>query len=117
MTRDRHLEATSVLHRRLRDLYKLGPLHTARVLLGADSFVDLLNRYRYLQQIADVLVARTTEFELVSMESIRGGALTELLYAAKLRKGVSVADLIAELRDRNAGQRVAVLTGYDQTDL
>lgn len=41
-----------MLHRRLRDVYKLGPLHTVRVLLGADSFVDLLNRYRYLQMIA-----------------------------------------------------------------
>ena len=36
----------------------------------------------YLQQIADVLIRHTAEFELVSMESIRGGALTELLYAA-----------------------------------
>jgi septal ring factor EnvC (AmiA/AmiB activator) len=51
-TRERHGEATQVLHRRLRDVYKLGPLHTVRVLLGADSFVELLNRYRYLQMIA-----------------------------------------------------------------
>ena len=52
VTRERHQEATTVLHRRLRDVYKLGPLHTVRVLLGADSFVDLLNRYRYLQMIS-----------------------------------------------------------------
>jgi septal ring factor EnvC (AmiA/AmiB activator) len=52
VTRERHQEATTMLHRRLRDVYKLGPLHTVRVLLGADSFVDLLNRYRYLQMIA-----------------------------------------------------------------
>ena len=52
VTRERHHEATAVLHRRLRDVYKLGPLHTVRVLLGADSFVDLLNRYRYVRMIA-----------------------------------------------------------------
>jgi septal ring factor EnvC (AmiA/AmiB activator) len=52
VTRDRHLEATAVLHRRLREVYKLGALHTVRVLLGADSFADLLNRYRYVQMIA-----------------------------------------------------------------
>lgn len=51
-TSDRHREATAVLYRRLRDVYKLGPLHTVRVLLGADSFADLLNRYRYLQMVA-----------------------------------------------------------------
>jgi septal ring factor EnvC (AmiA/AmiB activator) len=52
VTRDRHSDATTVLHRRIREVYKLGPLHTVRALLGADSFVDLLNRYRYLQMIA-----------------------------------------------------------------
>ena len=31
--------------------------------------------------------AHTSEFELVSMESIRGGALTELMYTVRLKKG------------------------------
>jgi hypothetical protein len=30
-----------------------GPLHTVQVLLGAESFSDLLNRYRYLRLMAD----------------------------------------------------------------
>ncbi len=45
-------ERAAVLNRRLRDIYKLGPLHTVGVLLGASSFADLLNRYEYLQRIA-----------------------------------------------------------------
>ncbi|HET9949321.1 MAG TPA: peptidoglycan DD-metalloendopeptidase family protein [Longimicrobiales bacterium] len=49
---DRLAESQAVLHRRLRDIYKLGPLHTVEVLLGARSLADLLNRYKYLQQIA-----------------------------------------------------------------
>lgn len=40
------------LRHRLRSIYKRGPLHTARVLLSADSFVNLLNRYRYLRLVA-----------------------------------------------------------------
>jgi uncharacterized membrane protein YhiD involved in acid resistance len=71
----------------------------------------------YTPDIQDVLLRHTAEFELVSMESIRGGALTELMYAVRLRRGVEPAALMAALRERNAGQRVAVLTGYDQTDL
>ncbi|MBB4914841.1 DUF4956 domain-containing protein [Streptosporangium saharense] len=67
--------------------------------------------------IQDVLVRHTDEFELVSMESIRGGALTELMYTVKIKKGSEPADLIAGLRERNHGQSVTVLTGYDQTDL
>jgi len=50
--RERMAESQAVLHRRLRDIYKMGSLHTVQVLLGASSFTDLLNRYRYLQRIA-----------------------------------------------------------------
>jgi len=67
--------------------------------------------------IADVLLRHTTEFELISMESIRGGTLTELVYTVRLRKGSEPATLIAALGELTAGQRVTVLTGYDQTDL
>ncbi len=51
-SQDRLAESQAVLNRRLRDIYKMGPLHTVQVLLAANSFADLLNRYRYLQQIA-----------------------------------------------------------------
>jgi murein hydrolase activator len=36
------------LHRRLRSIYKRGPLHSVRVLLSAANFGELLNRYKYL---------------------------------------------------------------------
>ncbi len=51
-TRDRLAERQAVLYRRLRDIYKRGPLVTLQVLLSADSFTNLLNRYRYLYLIA-----------------------------------------------------------------
>jgi hypothetical protein len=71
----------------------------------------------YSNDIQDVLIGHTSEFELVSMESIRGGALTELMYTVKLKKGTEPGNLIAALRERTFGQRVTILTGYDQTDL
>ncbi len=52
-TREELVLREAVLARRLRDTYKQGKLHTVRVLLGADSFTDLLNRYRYLHLMAD----------------------------------------------------------------
>jgi septal ring factor EnvC (AmiA/AmiB activator) len=52
-TREELVLREAVLARRLRDTYKQGELHTVRVLLSADSFADLLNRYRYLRLIAD----------------------------------------------------------------
>ncbi|MGW0435942.1 DUF4956 domain-containing protein [Micromonospora sp. NPDC003197] len=71
----------------------------------------------YTANIQDVLLRHTSEFELVSLESIRGGALTELLYSVRLKKGAKPGELISALSERTAGQRVTVLTGYDQTDL
>ena len=65
-TREELRERQAILNRRLRDIYKRGPLHTTRVLLGADSFADLLNRYHYLRLIASydrTLMANVRELE------------------------------------------------------
>jgi hypothetical protein len=71
----------------------------------------------YTAGIQDALIRFTTEFELVSMESIRGGALTEIMYSVRLKKGHEPGELIAALSERTSGQKVTVLTGYDQSDL
>jgi septal ring factor EnvC (AmiA/AmiB activator) len=65
-TREQLREDKAVLHRRVRDIYKRGPLHSLKVILGADSFADLLTRYRYLQLIASydrALVDRVSRLE------------------------------------------------------
>jgi murein hydrolase activator len=51
-SRDRLQERTVVLNQRLRVMYRQGPLHTIRVLLSAQSFADVLNRYKYLHLIS-----------------------------------------------------------------
>lgn len=45
---DNLAERRAVLRRRLADIYKRGPLYTFQVLLAAESFGDLLTRYKYL---------------------------------------------------------------------
>ncbi|MER6960483.1 MULTISPECIES: DUF4956 domain-containing protein [unclassified Streptomyces] len=71
----------------------------------------------YTHAIQDVLLRHTDEFELVSTESIRGGTLTEVFYTVRIKKGHEPGELVAALQERTMGQRVTVLTGYDQTDL
>jgi septal ring factor EnvC (AmiA/AmiB activator) len=51
-TQDRLAERKALLQRRLRDIYKRGPLHATEVMLTARSFSDLINRYRYLLLVA-----------------------------------------------------------------
>jgi len=48
LSQDNLAERRAVLRRRLADIYKRGPLHTFQVLLAAESFGDLLTRYKYL---------------------------------------------------------------------
>ena len=65
-TRERLQTSKAILHRRIRDIYKRGALHSVRVMLGAGSFPDLLTRYRYLRLIASydrTLVRRVGELE------------------------------------------------------
>ena len=52
-TRTALVEKRQLLRRRLRDLYKRGPLHAAQVLLSSRSFADLLNRYKYLHLVTE----------------------------------------------------------------
>ncbi|HEY6210332.1 MAG TPA: peptidoglycan DD-metalloendopeptidase family protein [Gemmatimonadales bacterium] len=45
-------EKRAVLDHRLVDIYKRGPLYTYQVLLAAESFGDLLSRYKYLYLVS-----------------------------------------------------------------
>ncbi len=74
-SRDLLAERTAMLNRRLRRIYEQGPMHSLRVLLGARSFGELLNRYKYLHLIAlhdRVLVTeiRRLEAELSAQERV-----------------------------------------------
>jgi murein hydrolase activator len=48
LAEDNLAERRAVLQRRLVDIYKRGPLYTFQALMAAESFGDLLSRYKYL---------------------------------------------------------------------
>lgn len=48
LAQDNLADRRAVLHRRVVEIYKRGPLYTFQVLLTAESFADLLSRYKYL---------------------------------------------------------------------
>lgn len=119
-------ERQAVLHRRLRAIYKRGPLHTARVLLGAESFVDLLNRYHYLRLIASydralVNTVRALEAELVGQNVELEENLNELsrLRATQLGEVTELRQVEEERRrtlDQFRGQELQAVTRLDEID-
>jgi septal ring factor EnvC (AmiA/AmiB activator) len=126
MTRERLSENDATLNRRLRDLYKMGPLHTVRVLLGASSFTDLLTRYRYLRLMANydrgLVIQRQEEelaLELLNQELQRSLRELGTLRQTKLSE---VVELRSVEEDRQAtlqrfrGQERATRTRLDELE-
>jgi septal ring factor EnvC (AmiA/AmiB activator) len=70
-TQDQLVEKKALFARRVRDLYKRGPLASVQVLLAAESFSDLINRYQYLYLVAlhDRLLVRQIEELKEQLES------------------------------------------------
>ncbi|HKA59050.1 MAG TPA: peptidoglycan DD-metalloendopeptidase family protein [Gemmatimonadales bacterium] len=52
IAQDALLEKRAVLERRLVDIYKRGPLYSWQVMFAAESFGDLLSRYKYLHLVS-----------------------------------------------------------------
>jgi hypothetical protein len=71
----------------------------------------------YDARVEDVLVKKTTSFDLVSTETVRNGALLELYYTVQIKRGDKPRELMQALMEVNGGQNVTVLSGYDQTDV
>lgn len=104
-------ESRTTLKDRLRSIYKRGPLHTARVLLSADSFANLLTRYRYLHLVAAqdrAILDRvaTLEAELTLRNRELQESLAEL-HRLRDEKSSEVSNL-----ERVEGQRERALTRY-----
>ncbi|MYA33482.1 MAG: peptidoglycan DD-metalloendopeptidase family protein [Gemmatimonadales bacterium] len=98
LTRDELTARRVVLRARLRDIYKRGPLRAVEVLLSSRSFSDLLNRYRYLRDVA--------VFDRMLLEDVRGleGRLAD-------QRG-----RLSREGDRIAGVRADHLREYDELE-
>jgi murein hydrolase activator len=113
--RERLSEGIAILQRRIRDIYKRGALNTVRVLLGADSFADLLTRYRYLRMIASYdrsLVTRVTELEteLVGRTTALQRDMADLAVVRNSKLGE-----VAELRGVEA-EHTQALASFRETE-
>src|SRR2546429_1419066 len=88
LTQDALAEKRAVLERRLAEIYKRGSLWTFQALLAAESFGDLLSRYKYLY-----LVSRQDRALVGEVEDLRDRI------AARRREGLNVRAELARRRD------------------
>lgn len=130
MSQERLAESQAVLSRRLRDIYKMGPMRTVQVLLGARSFTDLLNRYRYLQRIAafdKALVERVRALEaeladrneelqnrMALLGTLRQDRLTEVVQLRSVESERQAAIQQFRAREQTASSRLDELAADEQ---
>jgi septal ring factor EnvC (AmiA/AmiB activator) len=111
LTRDQLTAREVVLRERLREIYKRGPLAPVQVLLAATSFADLLNRYKYLHQVAlfDRLLVQEVGRLEHELEDHRAGLARD---AESIRDVRDEKSLELEELNRLEQQRQRRLTNY-----
>lgn len=62
-------------------------------------------------------VKYTSASELISVDSVQSGTLTELIYSVGLKKAALMQDFLAEIKKLNGGNKVTLIAGYNGTDL
>ncbi len=91
LTEDALAEKRAVLQRRVAEIYKRGPLWTFQVMLAAESFGDLVSRYKYLY-----LVSRQDRALVGTIEELRGRI------AAQRRQLLRIRTELAARREERA---------------
>jgi len=97
LAQDNLVEARAILERRLVDIYKRGAMYAWQVLLSADSFGDLISRYKYLY-----LTSRQDRALLTEVEDLRDRVATRRNELLGLRTNL----------DRSREERDAELNRY-----
>ncbi|HRN49984.1 MAG TPA: DUF4956 domain-containing protein [Anaerolineales bacterium] len=59
----------------------------------------------------------THSAELISVDTVNNGKLTELTYSVGLKKSNRVEEFVSELRKLNEDNKISLIAGYNTTDL
>jgi uncharacterized membrane protein YhiD involved in acid resistance len=59
----------------------------------------------------------TSSSELISVDSIHSGMLTELTYSIGMKKSNQIQDFLTEIKNLNGNNKVTLIAGYNNTDL
>ncbi len=80
-----------------------------RVQVPSDAPFDSLFEHIFLKY--------TSSVELISVDSVQSGTLTELTYSLGLKKSSQIEQFISEIKNLNNNNKVTLIAGYNGTDL
>lgn len=59
----------------------------------------------------------TSSSELISVDSVHSGMLTELTYSIGMKKSSMIQEFITDIKNLNGNNKVTLIAGYNNTDL
>jgi uncharacterized membrane protein YhiD involved in acid resistance len=65
----------------------------------------------------NLFVKYTNSSELISVDTVHSGLLTELTYSIGLKKSDRMQEFLSEVRNLNGNNKVTLIAGYNSTDL
>lgn len=95
----------------------------ARFKVGATTSREMLLKMHlpdsvdYHTAFNDTFLRHLREFSLLSVEGIRDGTMTELIYSVEPKRGFDESQFVSDLRSVTGGQKVALLTGQENIDV
>jgi len=72
---------------------------------------------RYEELFERVFDRYLSRYNLIAVESVQGGLLTELVYGIELKRQREAPELLEELSRLNENNKVALITGHHEVDL
>ncbi len=79
--------------------------------------VQVPNNTEYGTLFDGLFLKYTSHSELISVDSVHNGMLTELVYSMGLKKQSQAAEFLSAIKKLNGNNRVTLIAGYNSTDL
>jgi uncharacterized membrane protein YhiD involved in acid resistance len=79
--------------------------------------IQVPNELQYDTAFDNLFVKYTSTSELISVDTVHSGMLTELTYSVGLKKEGKIQEFLAEIKKLNGNNRVTLIAGYNSTDL
>ena len=79
--------------------------------------VQVPNNTEYGTLFDGLFLKYTSHAELINVDSVHNGTLTELIYSVGLKKQNKIAEFLSEIKKLNGNNRVTLIAGYNSTDL
>ena len=79
--------------------------------------IQVPNHVEFDTLFDDVFVKYTDVSDLISVDSVRSGMLTELIYSISPKKKANIQAFLADIKKLNGNNKVTLITGYNQTNL